>query len=838
MKLKTKLLSILIPLILLPTLGIGVIAYEYLQHTALQSARSQIQGLTKQLDLTINNHIDSTNSSLDLLSKNHLVQEYFTTDEDSRYYILQRPLTRFLKEHQSTYPEQYEIRILLPDGYEDIRISNQAYRNNTDNEADSPFFKKLVRTDSNTSHQLYINQDNRSSSLLFSKAIILQDKAADSISKQATFRGFLAVTIGPKFITTLLSSLPAELSADVIVTNANNIVYLSTNSALPTQDIVKNVSRQPMGDDNIVPVSLHGVNYLVGRKNISETIKIFTVVNTASLFDSANRLSRSVIIISAIMIVLSAIILYSVISRMIITPLHALNKAAHAISRGQLDILHPITKRDEIGDLFRSFSTMSRNLKTSTEQIEELAYFDNLTGLPNKVTFFETIGRLIQRSDQNKSKLSVIFFDLDNFKNINDGLGHQMGDLLLMQVGARIKDCLRDTDLISNLNEVSSLEGTHLISRMGGDEFALIISDLTHKDEAGKVAIRILTQLALPFLLDNHEIYIGASIGLAIYPDNGKTPETLLKHADIAMYEAKSKGKNNFQFFEDAMTDILNRRLKLEAAIRNAIEKDEFTLQYQPKVSLSDPTRVEFEALIRWTTPTHGFVSPADFIPIAEESGLIIQIGDWVLNEACRQTKEWVRAGHHNIRVSVNFSPVQINYGNPTSSVKAALEKHKLDPKRLELEITESGLMQNERVAIAYLNSLKELGLSIALDDFGTGYSSLAYLQRFPIDTLKIDRAFIQDMENNEDSQHVLDTIIFLADKLQLETVAEGVETASQLELIQGKGCKIVQGYYFSKPLPASEAIEFFDKRLAMEKDRLSTTSTPLHVIADTKKGS
>lgn len=813
MKLKTKLLGILIPLILIPILGIGVTAYKYLQHTALQSARSQMSSLEKQLDITVKTHIENTKDSVDFLSKNRLIQEYLTSSEDSRYYLLQKPLTRFLKEHQATYPDQYEIRILLPDGYEELRVSNQAYKNSTDDESKTPFFQDLTPQNANIQHFLYMNEDNRSSALLFSKALVLNNRTTDAHGIEPSLRGFLSVTIKPNFITKLLTVLPSDFPADLIVTNHSNTVYLTTNASLPTQDIVKKVSISSLNNVKTLPITLGKKEYLISSLDISENIRIFTIVNTDVIFGIANKLSHTVIILSILVVLISTMILYALITSTIINPLNTLNKAANNISQGRLEYIENSTNKDEIGDLFRSFAEMSQSLKSSTEQIEELAYFDNLTGLPNKVTFFETIGRLMERSDKNKNKLAVIFFDLDNFKNINDGLGHQMGDLLLMHVGTRIKDCLRDSDLISNLNEVYSLQGSHLISRMGGDEFALILSNLSQRDEARKIAVRILTELARPFLLDSHEIYIGASIGLALYPENGNTPEALLKHADIAMYEAKSKGKNNFQFFEEAMTDILNKRLTLEAAIRIAIEENEFTLHYQPKVSLEDSSRIEFEALIRWITPNRGFVSPADFIPIAEESGLILQIGDWVLNEACRQTKQWVNEGHTNIQVSVNFSPVQINYGNPINSVKTALETHQLAPHHIELEITESGLMQNERVAIAYLNSLKELGVGIALDDFGTGYSSLAYLQRFPIDTLKIDRAFINDVEHNTDSQHVLDTILFLAEKLNLATVAEGVETESQLALIRERGCKIIQGYFFSKPLPANEAIAFFTQK-------------------------
>ena len=812
MKLKNKLLGVLIPLILIPILIVGTIAYSYLQSTALTSASAQINSLSKQLEISVRTQIENTEDSLISLSKNILVKEYFTADQDSRYSLLQKPLSRLLKKHQITYPDQYEIRILLPDGYEDLRVTNQPDKNYTDNESQSEFFQKLAPVNGSSQYFFYTNKDNNSSSILIVKPIFLNNEKTDSYGTEAKFRGYLALTVSPKFITESFSSLQPEFSINLVVSDDSNTSYLTTDSNLSIQSIINDDEK--FSDDKVNFIIHQNKNYLVSSNSALKGIKFYIFSSTEQFFQSANKLWKTTMILSAIVILIAAIILYVVITRMIILPLETLTIAAQKISQGKVNTLPAITKKDEIGNLFREFSQMSQNLKTSTEQIEELAYFDNLTGLPNKVTFFETIIRLIDRSEKSKQKLAVIFFDLDNFKNINDGLGHQTGDLLLMQVGSRLKNCLRENDLISNLTEVSDLHGSQLISRMGGDEFSLILSDLANADEAKKVASRILTQLARPFLLDGHEIFIGASIGLALYPDNGITPEILLKHADIAMYEAKAKGKNNFQFFEEKMTEGLEKRISLEAAIRTALENNEFSLHYQPKVCIDDTSRMEFEALLRWITPDKGFISPAEFIPVAEESGLIIQLGDWVLDEACRQTRVWIDQGHTGVRTSVNFSSVQINYGNPSSLVKGALQKHNLNPSNLELEITESGLMQNERTAIAYLNSIKELGVHIALDDFGTGYSSLAYLQRFPIDTLKIDRAFIKDMEHNVDSQHVLDAIIFLADKLNLETVAEGVETKEQLAIIQDKGCGIVQGYYFSKPLPADEAIQFFIDRI------------------------
>ncbi len=446
---------------------------------------------------------------------------------------------------------------------------------------------------------------------------------------------------------------------------------------------------------------------------------------------------------------------------------------------------------------------MRLSLKETTEQIQELAYFDPLTSLPNKITFLDSIHTYIEKTKTNNGIMAILFFDLDNFKHVNDGLGHQMGDLLLMQVGNRLKECV-DFENQPYRSEVTSLNSDScLLARMGGDEFTLIVSDIHSPDEASKIAVRILTRLAMPFVLNEHEVFIGASIGIAIYPHDGNNTETLLK------------GKNNFQFFDQSMNGPVSERITLESKMRTALENDEFRLYFQPRVPVNGGFRYEFEALIRWINPERGFISPGVFIPIAEESGLIQQVGDWVLHSACQQIKTWLDMGYQDVLVSINLSPVQFNYGNPTSSVRHALKKYRIDPKHLEIEITETGLMQNENVATAILMSLKDLGIRIALDDFGTGYSSLAYLRRFPIDTLKIDRSFVNDLEQDPESILVLESIISLAKSLDLEIVAEGVETENQLEILKQKECSSIQGFLFAKPSPPNEAMTFFDEYFA-----------------------
>ena len=514
--------------------------------------------------------------------------------------------------------------------------------------------------------------------------------------------------------------------------------------------------------------------------------------------------------------IIAVVILHLLISRYVTIPLQKLQKMTEAITNGDFSNIATLSRNDEFGTLSRSFNAMRRHLQQSSRQIEELAYYDTLTGLPNKVTSIDAMQQLIERSGNAGYQVAVLLLDLDNFKNINDALGHQVGDILLMQVGARLKDCIRSHDMMQTPARDVSEQRSDLLARMGGDEFTLVLSGIHSPGQAAKVAGRILAKLTEPFQLNEHEVCTGASLGIAMYPKDGETPEDLLKHADVAMYEAKAKGKNNFQFYDPTMHKPVAERLAMETSMRSALDNNEFLLFYQPKVPVQGQERIEFEALMRWRHPEKGLISPALFIPLAEDTGYIRQLGDWALETTCRQIETWNKAGYRNLSISVNLSPVQINFGNPLLTLQRCLQEYAIDPQQLELEITESSLMQNEAHSIEVLCQMKELGVRVALDDFGTGYSSLAYLRRFPIDTLKIDRSFIRDLEQDPESVLVLESIIGLAQNLKLEIVAEGIETEQQLNILRDRGCQFIQGFYFAKPEEADKAIAFFERYLEL----------------------
>ena len=444
------------------------------------------------------------------------------------------------------------------------------------------------------------------------------------------------------------------------------------------------------------------------------------------------------------------------------------------------------------------------------QKIHSLAYYDSLTGLPNRLMFRDQLERAIARCVREGQQLAVMFLDLDKFKRVNDTLGHSVGDRLLAAVAERIADCVRGTEMVSRngagprAGEDEAGNSTQ-VGRLGGDEFTLYLVDVGEPQNAARVARRILAELARPFTLGQHELVMSASIGIAVCPADGKDVEQLLGNADVAMYHAKEQGRNNYQFYSPAMNAEAFQKLSLENNLRKALEREEFVLHYQPLVSVESGAVVGAEALIRWQHPDMGVVSPLEFIPLAEETGLIVPISEWVLNRACIQAAAWQHLGAQPVKVSVNLSGVNIRQDAMPQTVARALAASGLDPACLKLELTESVLMRDVEATLAVLKKLSDMGVQLCIDDFGTGYSSFSYLRRFPLHTLKIDRSFVRDVPGHEDVAAITRAIIAMGHSLKLNVVAEGVETRPQLDYLRELGCDEYQGYLFSAAIPAAQ---------------------------------
>jgi len=439
--------------------------------------------------------------------------------------------------------------------------------------------------------------------------------------------------------------------------------------------------------------------------------------------------------------------------------------------------------------------------KRSEEQIRDLAYYDSLTHLPNRLLFTERLRFTLSNGRRQKKMSAVLFLDLDQFKRINDTLGHSEGDLLLKEVAERLRSCLRASDGMARVEGPDDCA----VARLGGDEFLIALSEITRGEDAAKVARRILDLLKAPFRLVEHEVFITGSIGISLFPTDGPDVDTLLKNADTAMYHAKDSGRNNYQFYDASMNTSAFLRLSLESSLRRGLEREELILHYQPQIEVTTGHLVGVEALIRWRHPDLGLVSPAEFIPVAEETGLIIQIGEWVLQRAFRQSRDWLDLGYPPLRMGVNVSAHQVRQKILVDAVDAALQTSRIDPRSVELEITESVLMRNAEETREVLDQMKARGIRIAIDDFGVGYSSLSYLRRLPIDTLKIDRSFIHEIATHPQDAGIVSAIVAMARSLRLATTAEGVETPQQCEFLLQQGCSVMQGYLFGKPVPPEE---------------------------------
>ncbi len=471
--------------------------------------------------------------------------------------------------------------------------------------------------------------------------------------------------------------------------------------------------------------------------------------------------------------------------------------AERALKRAQRTLEQRVEQRTlELARVNAGLQAEIAERRLADQRVVHMAHHDALTGLPNRTLFADRVGQAIARAHRRDGKIAVLFLDLDRFKNVNDSLGHAIGDLLLTAVAERLTNCLRDEDTAA---------------RLGGDEFIISLPDIADAGEAARVATRILAELAKPFTIADHQLHADGSIGIALYPTDGDTAETLMRNADTAMYHAKESGRANYQFFSAQMTERVSRRLSTETDLRRALEHGEFVLHYQPLIDLAASRVSGAEALLRWPQNEHRLMSPAEFIPIAEDTGLIIPLGEWVLLEACAQAHAW-QPRHPGLRIAVNLSARQFRQKDLIGMIERVLGETGLAPTLLELELTESMLMHHAEETVGILSRLDEMGVRLAIDDFGTGYSSLSYLKRFPIHSLKVDRSFVRDISTDPDDAAIVTAIVAMARSLNLDVTAEGVETEEQAMFLRSLACHQAQGYYFGRPMSAQE----FAARLAL----------------------
>lgn len=642
--------------------------------------------------------------------------------------------------------------------------------------------------------------------------------------------GYVISTISTSYFKEYLSSITIGDTGFGILLDMDGTIIYHPNQELIGQHMNSEKLSSLVSKYDIGSISSSGAfeyayedtNQIYGYCILPDTNWVLLVKQDTSEIQAVTAIMLSLLLFICVILIFVTIFFASFLTKKYSTPIIQLRDTMRIASEGNLTVQSTINSKNELGELSKNFNKMLHIIKTNYEDLEAmheelllneeqlrsnydhiefLAYHDTLTNLPNKLALLNYVNTVLNIGPLNEKLHAIYFVDLDNFKTVNDTLGHEYGDSLL----------IKTAQLLSNI-----LGDRGMLARAGGDEFLLIQENITGKEYAVEFASEIIEAFHHPLDLDGEVVYVSMSIGISIYPENGITTNSLIKNADIAMYKSKDTGKNKFTLFNATMEEELNRNTLILEVLRNAIDNNEIYIQYQPLLELETNNVIGFEALMRLHNDRLGKISPCEFIPIAEESGLIVELSSWLLKEACSFNKELIDHGSNPRPVSINISSVQINRPGFVALISAVLEETQLPPQCLELEITESTLVSSLMDATQLLNSLQQLGVKVSLDDFGTGYSSLNYLTKMPIDTLKIDKSFVDNICSNEKDAYIAESIIQLAHQLDIRVVAEGVELENQLALLKSQYCDVIQGYVFSKPLMPDEL-----RKLLQENDSI-----------------
>ena len=812
MRLQKKILLVLIPSLVLPMLGLGLMAYVQLRQTAEQKTLSQMSTLMRQIELQLHSYVQTAQANVELFASADLITRYMLVDDEAmRYELLQAPVLSLLSSYQHAYPQYYELRLLLTDGYEDTRSTLRMIPNVTEEEGETGYFRRMQASGLDSYREFFLNPDTEEYALLVARRIELKDPSRDPVLAELIPRGYLAITSDLDFLREQQQRNRIGTSGRLLFTDAaGNLLFTEGVNAEPEtlpEELFWRLVDHATGQKTY-NADYQGEPTIFQGRQLDENLYLFASLPEHELLAVGHRLGALVAGITIATALCISALLFGLLRSLIIKPIKKLGQATHDISQGNLDVAVQVDRRDEIGDLATAFDDMSKNLQQSANQIQYLAYHDSLTGLPNRYMFTRYLERAIHQCKRGDRILALLFLDLDDFKRVNDTLGHEAGDLLLQELAERVTKCVRRGDYVAR---AGSLEDT--VARLGGDEFVVLLTETRSIHDVAKAAQRILDRVSEPFTIRHHTFHVGTSIGITTFPADGEDAETLIKNADVAMYHAKDRGKNNYHYFSESMNEAALQRFTLENALRNAIGTDQLKLYYQPIVA-ADSLRLEgVEALIRWEHPEMGFLAPDAFIPLAEETGLILPMGEWVLRQACRQAVAWAKAGYEPVNVSVNISNRQFSDQGLDETVKTVLAETGLSPQYLELEVTESCIMQVQDHGLDILKAIRSLGVRVSMDDFGTGYSSLSSLRHLPVDTLKIDRSFVDGVTAADDDAAIISMIFAMARILKLSVTAEGVETEGQLEFLRRAGCDKIQGYLISRPVPAAELERFLQPK-------------------------
>lgn len=830
MKLQARLLLGIVPAVAVGLLLLGWVVFSELRTSSEAELHRRMEQVVVQTERRTRSFLSTARSNARLFSRSTIVERYIRVDdEEERFELMQPTLLELFASYREAYPDYVEIQLLLPDGYEDTRLAVPGRPNRSEEEASSAFFQALQAAAEPTYAAYLIDPDNGEPVFKIGQKILLKDAGLDPALAERELYGYLVVTTTTKFLYREVLDERIGRSGHFFLADADGTIIAHADSSLvgsttplaaafpvlapANSHDAETIAERPMtrfgeGLASVTATHLHANLLLVG------------VLPERELQTASRRLAVAIALVTLLTICLAIAFFWLFLRRLVLLPLASLQRTAVAIGDGRFDdTSKPFAPRaDEIGSLELAFRDMNiklsrsmNDLQGSYSRIHELAYEDSLTGLANRRQFLETLRESVDDAAVDGKRLAVLYLDLDEFKKVNDLLGHDAGDELLVEVSQRLRDCIRRSDTVARMTTALLEHDTESgiqkrIARLGGDEFIALLPDVTTTADAISIGTRVIEHLTRPIELRDQSFVIGTSIGIALFPDHATSADGLVKCADTAMYVVKKESKNGLRVYGHDMRRRLENEARLESDLRHAIERNEFRLAYQPQLGTASARLVGFEALLRWEHPERGTVSPVEFIPVAELTGLIEPIGCWVIDEACRQWAEWMHAGLDPGRVAINVSPRQFALHDVDDIVEDALMRHALPPQALEVEITESCMMEAPTRVIGTLGRLRKRGVRIAMDDFGTGHSSLATLASLPIDTLKIDRGFVTDVHIDKARSSIMTAVLTLASDLGLETLAEGVELEEELAFLREHDCDVVQGYLLSKPLGADDA--------------------------------
>ncbi|WP_295440689.1 EAL domain-containing protein [uncultured Thiodictyon sp.] len=802
MRLQLKLALVLVPLVAGPVLALGWLSYDALREDLQEAAEHGLDGTLEAVTAGLNELVQTARTNSALFAAAGPVERFArSADEQERATLLQAPLLRLFYQYRDAYPQFQEIRFLRPDGTREVRVAAPGLPDRQPSGGSDPGFATVSADPQPVSLRLVPNDGG---ALLVYRRIALPDSFLTRPDDSLRTRGYLALRVCLDPIYARLRARSLRFPGHLILALPDGDVLFDSSDTwngrrLPTELLSQPILSNPGNSADADPQTWEPGHWLFKVRLIPPGIIALAALPQHTLADRLNRLGLTTLTLTALGLLLLSTVLGTTLWRLVLRPLALLRDAAGRIGAGALRTPIPIDSRDEIGALAAAVRAMGKGLAGHREEIERLAFHDPLTGLPNRRLISELLSERITANAGDGRRLAVLFVDLDNFKQINDGLGHATGDTLLLSLAGRL----------AGIAAHATAE-VH-IGRFGGDEFLIVADRLSGPEQAADLAQRILTATAEPFDLGNTQYIVTASIGIALHPQDAADAADLIRCADLAMYGAKARGRNALHFFSADLDSRVAARLQLENQLRLALVRHELTLHYQPIIHLESGHLAGFEALLRWHSETLGAVPPEQFVPLAEETGLICEIGHWVLGEACRQLADWRRAGYTLVPVAVNVSGAQIQRECLAGRVRSLLAEHQLSPADLQIEVTESVLMEQTLHDTGRLLALRAMGLSIHIDDFGTGYSSLAYLQRLAVDCIKIDQGFIARLLTLDRDSTLVTAMIGLAHALHLEVIAEGIESQAQLDALRALGCDLGQGYLFARPATAAVAGRLLD---------------------------